>query len=328
MEFSIERKNKLRAQFELIKAIRIFFERQDFIDVLTPPVVENPGMETHIHPFEVHHKIQQRSTQQFLQTSPEFAMKELMALGFEDIFTINYCFRDEPRASHHRFQFIMLEWYRKNVHYTKIMDDVENLFRFSLSALEEKKIKTKLTSNNFHPQRVTVNDLFLEFLNFNLLDCLDTNELKKYIESNHRDVPLPTKGEVLSFDDYFFLLFLNKIEPQLKNYPFLLVSEFPHQLAALSTLKTEDKRVAERFEVYCHGIELCNAFNELTLFEEQKRRFDMQAEEKENIYGYRLPQPTKFFQTMSYGLPKSAGIALGVERLLMILTGVENPFWD
>lgn len=328
MDFSLERKNKLTAQFELLRAIRTFFETQSFIDVMTPPIVENPGMETHIHPFEVHHKYKAGSTQQYLQTSPEFAMKELLALGFENIFNLSYCFRDEPRAPHHRFQFIMLEWYRKNAHYTQIMNDVENLFRKCIEELSSKNITLQNTYRNFTPQRATVNDLFLEFLNLNLLNYLDKNELKNYIEKNHKDVPLPVMGEELSFDDYFFLLFLNKIEPKLKNYPYLLVSEFPFQLAALSTLKPEDSRVAERFEVYCHGIELCNAFNELTHYSEQKKRFDFQAKEKESLYGYHLPIPQKFYQTMDHGLPTSAGIALGVERLLMILTGIDNPFWD
>lgn len=328
MDFSLERKNKLKAQFELIRAIRTFFETQGFIDVMTPPVVENPGMETHIHPFEVHHKHKAGSTHMYLQTSPEFAMKELLALGFENIFNLSYCFRDEPRAPHHRFQFIMLEWYRKNAHYTQIMDDVEKLFKNCIDELAEKNITLQKVYRNFTPERATVNELFLDFLNFDLLNHLDKNELKNYIEKNHKDVPLPVMGEDLSFDDYFFLLFLNKIEPKLKNYPYLLVSEFPFQLAALSTLKPSDRRVAERFEVYCHGVELCNAFNELTHSSEQKKRFEFQAKEKESLYGYQLPKPQRFYQTMDHGLPTSAGIALGVERLLMILTGIENPFWD
>lgn len=328
MDFSLERKERLIAQFTLIKSIRNFFETQGFIDVMTPPVVENPGMETHIHPFEVYHANNSKTTNHFLQTSPEFAMKELLALGFEDIFNISYCFRDEPKAPHHRFQFLMLEWYRQNAHYTSIMDDVDNLFKYCVEKLQQNDIHIRNAYKNFSPQRVTVNDLFLDLLNFNLLNHLDKNDLKKYIELNHKDVPLPVKGEELSFDDYFFLLFLNKIEPQLKEIPYLLVSEFPHQLAALSTLKPTDPRVAERFEVYCYGVELCNAFNELTNLDEQIKRFDFQANEKKSLYGYSLPRPQKFYQTMEHGLPKSAGIALGIERLLLILTNSENPFWD
>ncbi len=328
MNFSTERKNKLIAQFELIKTIREFFESSDFIDVQTPPVVENPGMETHIHPFKVHRAKNNEPTDLYLQTSPEFAMKELLALGFEKIFNIAYCFRDEPRAPHHRFQFLMLEWYRTQAHYSDIMNDVEKLFIHCIQKLQQKNITIRNSYKNFSPQRATINELFLEYLKFDLLSNLETHELKNYIEKNHKDVPLPVLGEELSFDDYFFLLFLNKIEPKLKNYPYLLVSEFPRQLAALSTLKKDDRRVAERFEVYCHGIELCNAFNELTNLNEQKSRFDLQAKEKKILYGYELAAPNKFYQTLNYGLPTSAGIALGVERLLLILTENENPFWD
>lgn len=328
MDFSLERKEKLNAQFELLKAIRNFFEARDFLDVMTPPVVENPGMETHIHPFEVYRTAKKQSTNYYLHTSPEFAMKELLALGFENIFNISYCFRDEPKAPHHRFQFLMLEWYRQNVHYTKIMDDVEELFEHSLGHLQNKNIAIDPRLKNINYQRVTVSELFQDILSFNLLENLSAPLLKQYIEKNHRDIPLPVKGESLSFDDYFFLIFLNKIEPQLKKYPFLLVSEFPYQLAALSTLKPEDSRVAERFEVYCSGVELCNAFNELTNSLEQKNRFTLQAKEKFELYGYHLNPPSNFYATMEFGLPRSSGIALGVERLLGILTKTENPFWN
>lgn len=327
MDHHSDRYQTLKTQFNLLKAIRLFFESRHFLDVLTPPVVENPGMETHIHPFSVHHTFKNGHTGKYLHTSPEFAMKEMMSLGFENIFSLSYCFRDEPEATHHRFQFIMLEWYRKNAHYTAIMKDVEELFPFCLEYLQGQKIETSDSFNHCLFQRATIQDLFLEYLNFDILNFLNVDDLKEYIAKNHKDVPLPVMGEKLSFDDYFFLLFLNKIEPQLKNIPFLLVYEFPYQLAALSTLKSTDQRVAERFEVYCHGIELCNSFNELTHLPIQKQRFAEQALEKKQLYGYELPEPKEFYQTMERGLPTSAGIALGVERFQKILTGTTNPFW-
>lgn len=327
MDHHTDRYQTLNAQFNLLKAIRLFFESRDFLDVLTPPVVENPGMETHIHPFSVHHTFQASPSGKYLHTSPEFAMKELMSIGFENIFSLNYCFRDEPAATHHRFQFIMLEWYRKNAHYTAIMKDMEELFPFCLDFLQSKNIAVVDSFKNCRFEKATVQELFLEYLNFDLLDYLNPDDLKEYIAKNHKDVPLPVLGEKLSFDDYFFLLFLNKIEPKLKNIPYLLVYEFPHQLAALSTLKPTDSRVAERFEVYCHGIELCNSFNELTHLPTQKKRFSEQASEKKQLYGYELPEPIEFYQSMQRGLPTSAGIALGIERFQKILTGSTNPFW-
>jgi lysyl-tRNA synthetase class 2 len=321
------RKLKLKAQFDLLWAIRSYFSNLKFVDVLTPPMVENPGMETHIHPFQVAHAKSHSMSQWYLHTSPEFHMKELLSLGFENIYNLSYCFRDEPNASIHRPQFLMLEWYRTGAHYTKIMQDCEELFKYCLNSLEENKntIDQNLKSISF--QKATIQEIFEDMLKIDILNFLDKKDLKELIEKNFKDVPLPTMGEKLSWDDYYFLLFLNKIEPHLTHYPYLLLYEFPHHLSALSTLKKDDPRVCERFEIYSKGIELCNCFNELTDINIQKSRFESQKKEKEELYQYKLPPPQVLFTSMQRGLPASAGIALGVERLLKILTNEENPFW-
>lgn len=322
------RKVKLAAQFQLLWAIRQFFIQRNFVDVMPPPMVQNPGMETHIHPFQVAHAKTTKFSPWYLNTSPEFHMKELLSLGFEDIFTLGYSFRDEPHAPNHRPQFLMLEWYRTNAHYTKIMDDCEELFKFTLNSLNEKALPVDQNLLKTKFERVTVQDLFLDMLHVDILNFLETKDLKELIEKNFKDVPLPTQGEILSWDDYYFLLFLNKIEPHIAHYPYLLVYEFPNHLSALSTLKPSDPRVCERFEIYSKGVELCNCFNELRDLEIQKERFHSQAKEKENLYGYKLPEPAVLYGAMERGLPVSSGIALGVERLLKILTDIENPFWD
>lgn len=321
-------KLKLEAQFQLLSAIRDFFTKQGFTDVMTPPMVKNPGMETHLHPFLVGHAKTSQFSSWYLNTSPEFHMKELLSLGFENIFTLGYSFRDEPDAPNHRSQFLMLEWYRTKAHYTKIMKDCEEMFQHSLHSLQEKNIEVDKGLINAPMTKVTVQELFLDFLNVDILNFLEKKDLKELIEKNFKDVPLPIKGEVLSWDDYYFLLFLNKIEPHLAHYPLLLIDEFPHHLAALSTLKLEDPRVCERFEIYSRGIELCNCFNELRDLTIQKKRFLDQALEKELLYGYRLPEPTVLYDALERGLPMSSGIAMGVERLLKVLTGTQNPFWN
>ena len=322
------RKVKLEAQFQLLWAIRQFFSNHGFTDVMPPPMVENPGMETHIHPFQVGHANTSRMSKMYLNTSPEFHMKELLSLGFENIFTLGYSFRDEPLAPNHRPQFLMLEWYRTNAHYTKIMDDCEALFKYSLKTLSEKNIQIDQNLLNLKYERATIQDLFSDTVKIDILDFLETKDLKELIEKDFKDVPLPSKGEKLSWDDYYFLLFLNKIEPHIAHYPYLLLYEFPKHLAALSTLKESDPRVCERFEIYSKGVELCNCFNELRDLNIQKDRFKMQAEEKQTLYGYTLPEPTVLYNALDRGLPTSSGIALGVERLLKVLTDTENPFWD
>jgi lysyl-tRNA synthetase class 2 len=311
-------------QFELIQAIRNYFVENNFTDVLTPPIVENPGMETHIHPFQLN-SIQRNELQSlFLHTSPEFNMKKLLAENpsLTNIFSVGYAFRDEPESPIHRNQFLMLEWYRQYERYEKIMNDTENLIDFSNQSLAEKGIITKNKSFSF--QRTTVDNLFNDFLGFSILDFLDKKELINKIKLDFRDIPMPNIE--CDWDDYYFLLFLNKIENELVNYPYLLISEYPAPLSALSTISSKDERVCERFEIYMSGIELCNCFNEITDPIELEKRFKFQASEKKRLYNYELPWPTNFMHTMKK-YPKSSGIALGVERLLTSLVEVKNPFF-
>jgi len=314
---------RLRYQFELIQLIRNFFTQQGFLDVLTPPAVENPGMEVHIHPFQLYSVAKNSLTQQYLHTSPEFCLKELLASLEEKIdnaFSLTYCFRDEPNSPVHRNQFIMLEWYRKHERYEKIMLDVEELIQACLRShlpVRENLIDQKMVKK-------TMQEIFQEVLQIDILEYLDTTSIKKLL-NNYPDVPVPTSE--CEWDDYFFLLYLNKIEPIIAKIPLLMIYEFPAPLSALSTLKKEDSRVCERFEVYINGVELCNCFNELTDPTEQKRRFDEQQGLKKKLYDYSLPEPKNFYASLDQGLPPSAGIALGVERLLYSICKIENPFF-
>lgn len=277
----------------------------------------------HIHPFQLHSVNRGKLTNYYLHTSPEFCLKELLSAEKENldkIFSIGYCFRDEPDSPIHRHQFLMLEWYRKHERYESIMKDVEGLLEFCLRSslplkpeLQEAKLVKK-----------TMAELFREILQIEILDYLDVTSIKNLLKS-FPEVPVPATE--CEWDDYFFLLYLNKIEPELAKIPLLMVYEFPAPLAALSTLKKDDPRVCERFEVYIHGVELCNCFNELTDLNEQKRRFIQQNELKKKLYGYALPEPTRFYASLERGLPPSAGIALGIERLYYALCEVENPFF-
>lgn len=318
---------RLRYQFELIQIIRNFFQEQGFLDVLTPPAVENPGMEVHIHPFQLHSVNQKQNRPLYLHTSPEFCMKELLvsAEGFNRIFTLSYCFRDEPTSPIHRPQFLMLEWYRKHERYEAIMKDVEGLIRYSIQEGMKKKFPLRKELTHAQLVKKTMQELFKEELGIDILEHLDIQSIKKLLEK-FPDVPVPNSE--LEWDDYFFLLYLNKIEPKISKYPILMITEFPAPLSALSTLKKDDPRVCERFEVYVNGVELCNCFNELTDAQEQRKRFKAQNELKKKLYNYELPEPKTFYRTMDKGLPSSSGIALGVERLLSSLFEIENPFYS
>ncbi|MBL6990289.1 MAG: hypothetical protein ISR65_10945 [Bacteriovoracaceae bacterium] len=315
----------LLAQFHFLAAIRNFFNKSDFIDVLTPPMVENPGMETHIHPYKV------IDSKWYLHTSPEFHMKQLLSLGFEKIFTLSYCFRNEGTidSDHHRHQFIMLEWYRANSTYEKIMDDCEQLFVHCQDYLANKGIGMRDEFKNATLTRMSVQELFFKFLQIDILEYLEIDSISKLIKDKFCDIPLPKSNETdMEWDDYYFLLFLNKIEPKLKQFPYLLLYEFPYHLSALSTLKKEDPRVCQRFEIYVAGVEICNCFNELCDLKTQRNRFEMQSALKKKLYHYCLPEPTILYEALERGINSPSGIALGVERLLMALTTIEHPFWS
>jgi lysyl-tRNA synthetase class 2 len=315
---------RLRYHFEFIQAIRDFFNKEGFLDVITPPAVQNPGMEVHIHPYSLYSEYKKEKTPLFLHTSPEFAMKKLMSLkseGFEDIYQISYCFRDEPKSEIHRPQFLMLEWYRKEYGYAKIMKDCKDLIEYLESNPMNLPMKSKLPA----AVSMTIEEVFMEYCGFNIHDFTVAKELKEKIRKDFPDVPVPDSE--LSWDDYYFLLFLNKIEPHLKKHPFLFLYEYPAKLAALSVIKENKPKVCERFELYLRGVEIGNAFRELTDFNQQKKRFDKQMQEKIELYDYKLNTPTEFYETLQRGLPESSGIAVGVERLFASLVKTENPFF-
>lgn len=316
-------KNILLAQAIAMKSIRSFFEQNSFMEVFAPPAVPNPGMEVHIHPFQLFSKSKNELSQLYLHTSPEFYMKWILSQGLEKIFNLSYCFRDEPKSPIHRNQFIMLEWYRANERYEKIIADVEELIKFSLTQFQNNGIETKV--KNLQPVKMTVSEVFKKYLDIDILNFLEKNDLKNLIKSKFPSVPLPK--EECSWDDYFFLLFLNLIEPEFTKIPFLILTEYPFHLRALSTLKKDDPRVCERFEVYINGIEIANCFNELTDLEEQKKLFKQQKVEKKNLYNYELTEAKVLYRALEKGLPKSSGIALGVERLIMSLTKLNCVFF-
>ncbi|CBW27950.1 putative lysyl-tRNA synthetase [Halobacteriovorax marinus SJ] len=328
MKEKSERLKKLQKLFKLQQFIRDFFLEREFIDVLTPPMVQNPGMETHIHPFQVRSPHNKENLELYLHTSPEFHMKELLSLGFSKIYNISYCFRDEPNSTHHRPQFLMLEWYRTQEFYTTIMKDTEDLFKYCCEKMLASGEEIKSELKNFSPMKKTVQEIFLEVLKIDILEYLEKDKLLALIRERFPQVPLPPEKDdhLLSWDDGYFLLFLNEVEPKLKEYPFIILYNFPHHLSALSTINKDDSRVCDRFEVYSFGIELCNSFNELTELDLLRERFNEQGRLKENLYQYKLPEPSEFYKTMK-SLPTSSGIALGVERLLMSICDIENPFY-
>lgn len=318
--------NKRKHLFELIAGVKTFFNQRGFLETPVPLAVPHPGLEAHLHPFRLHSAKGGLPTNLYLNTSPEFAMKELLSLGFENIYSLNWSYRDEPDGPHHRPQFLMLEWYRANEHYTKLMTETEELIKNSYEHLKALGAPVK-QSIKLQMQSVTVEELFIEYARFSILEFIgNREELFQKIKADFKELPLPKLDEV-SWDDLFFIIFLNIIEPELEQLDFLLVKEYPAPLAALSTLKRDDPRVCERFEVYAGGVELCNCFNELTNLDEQIARFHSETKIKEELYQYSLPEAQVLFEALRQGLPSSSGNALGIERLLAALTDYKDGFF-
>ena len=311
MIFGTSKRNH-RHFFLFIQHIRDFFIKEHFLDCMTPPAVTHPGIETHLHSFGLYSHHRREQTKYHLHTSPEFHMKELLSEGLEKIFTLSYAFRDEPESPNHRFQFLMLEWYRRNGAYLKLAQDCENL----IGHLKGERISFA---------RKTMDGVFQDILHFNITDFLEKKELYRLITTDFRHLHLDNSYPY-EWEDYFFLLFLNHIEPQLPSYPYLVIDEYPAPLCALSTIKKDNPKVCERFELYIKGIEIANASGELSDIREQRERID--ENRRERLYGYRYPPPSVLLNALEKGIGHSSGIALGVERLYGVLFDSPHPFWD
>lgn len=316
--------NGTRMRSRVEQAIRNFFLQQNFLETKTPLFVKSPGMEPHIHPFQViRWGEDSKNVKQpvFLPTSPEFAMKKLLVAGLKDIFQICPAFRSEPDSPAHRPEFTMLEWYRADVGYEKIMDDVEQLFSFLAAELLGKQVVTydnRCISLERPWPRFQVNELFKKYAHVDLIKAGTIEEISK--ECNRFGIKINV-GE--SWDDLYFKIWLNIIEPQLPADRPIIVYGYPSSQAALSVVdQFQDGHAwAKRFEVYAGGLELGNAFQELTDPIEQRKRFVEDMDLREKVYGDSLPKSPideSFIKALEEGMPQSSGIAMGVDRIVML----------
>lgn len=319
----MKNKEKLELRFEILKLMRKWFEREGFVEVDAPIIVSEPGQEPNIEPMTlaVHNEKGQAFTG-YLHTSPEYAMKKMLAAGFDKIFYLGKCFRDRESFGHqHNPEFTMLEWYRAKRDFRAIMDDTESLCRFVAGRLKRNALisveNVKKLSGKW--ERVSMRELWKRFVDVDLNNCLTQKSLYKLcVQRGYK----PTKGE--DYEELFYRIFLNEIEPKLGMDRPIIVYNYPACMASLSSLCKKDKRYAERFEVYFAGSELANAFTELTNADEQLARLTSErvVRRKRGMLVYDID--TEFIEALRFGVPKSAGIALGVDRLIMAILGCKN----
>jgi len=312
---------------EIVFGIRNFFRGRGFFEAETPVMVASPDMEPHLSPFAT--ELQRNDGQSLaahLITSPEYSLKKLLAGGYEKVFELARCFRNgEPWNSQHNPEFTMLEWYRSGADYTDIMRDTEEL---TAELCEQVNGSTRIEYDGRQfdlaaPwQRLSVGEAFDRHTGLDLAAGIDDPE--RFI-ALARD-----KGYNLSddenFDDTFYKIFLSDIEPQLGQQEPVILYDFPRSMAALARLKPTDHRFAERFEVYVRGIELCNAFSELTDPAEQEKRFLAEQAERQKLGLPTFPLDKQLLTALQ-DIDQAAGIALGVDRLVMLLTdapSIEN----
>lgn len=287
-----------------LQGLRQFFTGLGFLEVKTPSLVVCPGTEPTLDVFSTNLKIGSREQKLFLPTSPELHLKKALALGAEKIFEIAPCFRNGEITEKHQPEFLMLEWYRAYDNLASIKKDVENLVNFSAKTLGVTGPRKVLN--------YSVSELFKIYCDFDLRPNTEKAELKKLAERLSVDV-----RSADSIDDFFFLIFMDKIESKLPSEDLIFVEKYPPYQAALARL-TEDGW-GDRFEVYWKGLELANAFHELNNPEIQRLRSAEDLVKKQDLGKEAIQLDQEFFECLEAGMPPSGGIALGVERLFMAL---------
>lgn len=274
---------------QAIKAIRNYFDAEGFIEVDTPVRIPAPANEPHIIP--------PASGDWFLRASPELQLKRLLAMGFTKLYQIGPCFRQGESGDRHSPEFTMLEWYRANATYLDVLDDMR---RYVVAAAMAVNGSTLVERDGVQLdlalpwEIITVQEAMIKYAGWDPLEEYDQDRF--------------------DFDMGI------KVEPQLSKDKVVVLMNYPAQAAALAQLSSEDNRVAERWEAYAFGIELCNAFGELVDPIEQRARFIAAREEKIACGEVPMPLDEEFLSALG-SMPPSGGAALGVDRLIIVLTG-------
>jgi elongation factor P--(R)-beta-lysine ligase len=323
-----EKRGKLEARARILAAIRGFFAARGFAEVDTPALQVSPGLEPHLQAFAtVLEEPGEGPRPRYLHTSPEFAMKKLLVAGVPLLFQLAHCFRNAERSRTHHPEFTMLEWYRAGATYRDLMADCEALLAAALAAAGGTAFtwQGRRADPGAAWSYLSVAEAFQRFCGIDLLATAPDPAAPSLALLADVARPLaiaPHAGD--EWEDLFFRLFLERIEPQLGIGAPTILYDYPVSMAALARPKPGDPRLAERFELYVCGLELANAFGELTDAAAQRRRFLADQAAKQRRYGETYPIDEDFLAALAHGMPESAGIALGVDRLVMLASGAET----
>jgi lysyl-tRNA synthetase class 2 len=323
-----DRRPFLLARNRISAAFRAWFGAKDFMEVETAILQTSPGNEAHLHAFATELLSPDASNARlYLHMSPEFAAKKLLAAGEQRLFTFARVFRNRERGALHHPEFTMLEWYRADEPYGALIDDCAALLAVAAEAAGAKgfSFRGREADPFAAPERLKVADAFRRHAGIDLLALLDDREA----------LATAAKGQGIrvadddTWADVFSRILVERIEPNLGIGRANILDEYPVSEGALARPTAHDPRVAERFELYVCGVEIANAFGELTDPAEQRRRFESEMAEKERVHGERYPLDEDFLAALGH-MPPASGIALGFDRLVMLATGaqrIEQVLW-
>jgi len=298
----------------MLSALRTSLAGAGYLEVETPCLVPVPGQEPHIDPFAVPFTPQTdvgRARTLYLHTSPEYAMKRLLADGAPPVFQLCKVFRNGEVSAHHNPEFTMLELYRPNADIFAVLADLEAAF-----AQVEQTVTGRHGAFSKTPyEQLTVRDALVRHAGIDLFEHADGPSLKRAADT--RGI---RTGDSTDFDDVFFHVFLEKVEPHLGKERPTWLTEYPASMASLARLKPSDPRVAERVELYVDGVELANGFSELTDAAEQRKRFTAEQALRTAQGRPAFPLDEAFLAAVGK-MPPSGGMAVGIDRILMLLLG-------
>jgi len=297
---------------QILQKIRQFFNERDVVEVETPALSQGTVTDVHLDAITCRYNfLNDSSTEQatnlYLQTSPEFHMKRLIASGYGCIFQIAKAFRHEEAGRFHNPEFTLLEWYRLGFDHFKLMKEVAELLKRVLVCAE--------------PTQMTYQQLFIEWLSLDPLNA--TREQLLTLIKKHDKL---SEWLTLEHNNDILLQFIfsELIEPHIGNESPCFVYNFPRSQASLAKISPEDTRVAQRFECYFQGVELVNGFNELTDVDLQLERFQEDNRQRESFSLKTKPIETNFIAALTQGLPQCSGVALGIDRLIMLALKAEH----
>ncbi|RIY00084.1 EF-P lysine aminoacylase GenX [Aureimonas flava] len=328
-----DRRPRLLLRNALMAALRAWFAGRGFVEVDAAALQVSPGNEAHLAAFATRERRADGTHQPlYLHTSPEFACKKLLAAGEPRLFCAAPVYRNGERSALHHPCFTMLEWYRAGETYEALMDDCAAILALAAETAGVKRFqfRDRKADPFFPPERLSVAEAFRLFAGIDLLASVapggETDRGR--LEADVRAAGLRTAPDD-TWADLFSRVLTDKVEPRLGQGRATILHDYPIPEAALARPSPRDGRVAERFELYCCGVELANAFGELTDAAEQRRRFEAEMDERERVYGERYPLDEDFLAALGR-MPEASGIALGFDRLVMLATGatrIEDVLW-